>query len=120
MTVTDELLEAAKAYQADFDKGDLPMPPGRKIAVVACMDARLNPYGLLGLTEGDAHVIRNAGGVVTDDVLRSLTISQRLLGTEEIVLIHHTDGRMGCISISRSRWARSKPACPVPSASPAA
>ncbi|MBB1021200.1 carbonic anhydrase [Dietzia sp. E1] len=91
MTVTDELLEAAKAYQSDFDKGDLPMPPGRKVAVVACMDARLNPYGLLGLTEGDAHVIRNAGGVVTDDVLRSLTISQRLLGTEEIVLIHHTD-----------------------------
>ena len=91
MTVTEELLEAAKAYQSDFDKGDLPMPPGRKIAVVACMDARLNPYGLLGLTEGDAHVIRNAGGVVTDDVLRSLTISQRLLGTEEIVLIHHTD-----------------------------
>lgn len=91
MTVTNELLEAAKAYTADFDKGHLPMPPGRKIAVVACMDARLNPYGLLGLTEGDAHVIRNAGGVVTDDVLRSLTISQRLLGTEEIVLIHHTD-----------------------------
>lgn len=91
MTVTDELLEAAAAYRSDFDKGDLPMPPGRKIAVVACMDARLNPYGLLGLTEGDAHVIRNAGGVVTDDVLRSLTISQRLLGTEEIVLIHHTD-----------------------------
>ncbi|AVZ40777.1 MULTISPECIES: carbonic anhydrase [unclassified Dietzia] len=91
MTVTDELLEAARAYASDFDKGGLPMPPGRKTAVVACMDARLNPYGLLGLSEGDAHVIRNAGGVVTDDVLRSLTISQRLLGTEEIVLIHHTD-----------------------------
>ena len=91
MTVTDEFLEAARAYQSDFDKGGLPMPPGRKIAVVACMDARLNPYGLLGLSEGDAHVIRNAGGVITDDVLRSLTISQRLLGTEEIVLIHHTD-----------------------------
>lgn len=91
MTVTDELLEAATAYRSDFDKGGLPMPPGRKIAVVACMDARLNPYGLLGLSEGDAHVIRNAGGVITDDVLRSLTISQRLLGTEEIVLIHHTD-----------------------------
>ncbi|MDV7999962.1 carbonic anhydrase [Rhodococcus sp. IEGM 1408] len=91
MTVTDELLEAAEAYKAGFDKGALPMPPGRKVAVVACMDARLNPYGLLGLTEGDAHVIRNAGGVVTDDVLRSLSISQRLLGTQEIVLIHHTD-----------------------------
>ncbi len=76
---------------ASFDKGDLPMPPGRKVAVVACMDARLNPYGLLGLSEGDAHVIRNAGGVVTDDEIRSLAISQRLLGTEEIVLIHHTD-----------------------------
>lgn len=91
MTTTDELLTSAEAYAADFDKGHLPMPPGRKVAVVACMDARLNPYGLLGLTEGDAHVIRNAGGVVTDDVLRSLAISQRLLGTEEIVLIHHTD-----------------------------
>lgn len=91
MSVTDEFLASAKDYQSQFDKGDLPMPPGRKVAVVACMDARLNPYGLLGLTEGDAHVIRNAGGVVTDDVLRSLTISQRLLGTEEIVLVHHTD-----------------------------
>ncbi len=91
MSVTDELLQNAKSYEASFDKGDLPMPPGRKIAVVACMDARLNPYGLLGLQEGDAHVIRNAGGVITDDEIRSLAISQRLLGTEEIVLIHHTD-----------------------------
>ena len=91
MTVTDELVRNAEAYAARFDKGDLPLPPGRKIAIVACMDARLNPYGLLGLTEGDAHVIRNAGGVVTDDEIRSLAISQRLLGTEEIVLIHHTD-----------------------------
>ncbi len=91
MSVTDELLENAKAYAEGFDKGDLPMPPGRKIAIVACMDARLNPYGLLGLQEGDAHVIRNAGGVITDDEIRSLAISQRLLGTEEIVLIHHTD-----------------------------
>ncbi|MBW3608839.1 MAG: carbonic anhydrase, partial [Actinobacteria bacterium] len=89
MSVTDELLENAKAYAESFDKGDLPMPPGRKIAIVACMDARLNPYGLLGLQEGDAHVIRNAGGVITDDEIRSLAISQRLLGTEEIVLIHH-------------------------------
>ena len=91
MSVTDELLENAKRYEATFDKGDLPMPPGRKLAVVACMDARLNPYALLGLEEGDAHVIRNAGGVITDDEIRSLAISQRLLGTEEIVLIHHTD-----------------------------
>jgi carbonic anhydrase len=91
VSVTDELLENAKHYAAGFDKGDLPLPPARKVAVLACMDARLNPYGLLGLSEGDAHVIRNAGGVVTDDEIRSLAISQRLLGTEEIVLIHHTD-----------------------------
>ncbi|MBV9534740.1 MAG: carbonic anhydrase [Solirubrobacterales bacterium] len=91
MTATDELLANNEAYAASFDKGDLPLPPGRKVAVVACMDARLNPYGALGLSEGDAHVIRNAGGVVTDDEIRSLAISQRLLGTEEIILIHHTD-----------------------------
>jgi carbonic anhydrase len=91
MTVTDELLQNAESYAASFDKGELPLPPARKIAIVACMDARLNPYGLLGLQEGDAHVIRNAGGVITDDEIRSLAISQRLLGTEEIVLIHHTD-----------------------------
>ncbi len=91
MSVTDELVTNAEQYAKDFDKGDLPLPPGKKIAVLACMDARLNPYGLLGLQEGDAHVIRNAGGVVTDDEIRSLSISQRLLGTEEIILIHHTD-----------------------------
>jgi carbonic anhydrase len=91
MTVIDELLRNAERYAAAFDKGALPMPPATHVAVVACMDARLNPYGLLGLQEGDAHVIRNAGGVVTEDVIRSLTISQRLLGTREIVLIHHTD-----------------------------
>jgi carbonic anhydrase len=91
VSVTDELLKNAQSYAASFDKGDLPLPPGRKVAVVACMDARLNPYGLLGLSEGDAHVIRNAGGVITDDEIRSLAISQRLLGTEEIILIHHTD-----------------------------
>jgi carbonic anhydrase len=91
MSTTDELLTNAEAYAASFDAGELPLPPARKIAVLACMDARLNPYGLLGLSEGDAHVIRNAGGVVTDDEIRSLAISQRLLGTEEIVLIHHTD-----------------------------
>src|SRR2546430_1929037 len=91
MSITDELLQNNEAYAASFDKGDLPLPPGKKVAVVACMDARLNPYGALGLQEGDAHVIRNAGGVVTDDEIRSLAISQRLLGTEEIILIHHTD-----------------------------
>jgi carbonic anhydrase len=91
MSVTNELLENNEAYAAEFDKADLPLPPGKKVAVVACMDARLNVYGALGLQEGDAHVIRNAGGVVTDDEIRSLAISQRLLGTEEIILIHHTD-----------------------------
>ena len=90
MTATDDLLRNAEAYAASFDKGDLPLPPGKKVVVLACMDARLNPYGLLGLAEGDAHIIRNAGGVVTDDAIRSLAISQRLLGTEEIILIHHT------------------------------
>jgi carbonic anhydrase len=91
LTVTDELLANAERYAEAFDRGDLPMPPAKRVAVLACMDARLNPYGLLGLGEGDAHVIRNAGGVVTDDEIRSLAISQRLLGTEEIILIHHTD-----------------------------
>ena len=91
MSVTDELLANAEMYAATFDKGDLPLPPARHVAIVACMDARLNPYGLLGLSEGDAHVIRNAGGVITADELRSLAISQRLLGTKEIILIHHTD-----------------------------
>jgi carbonic anhydrase len=90
VSVTDQLLENAQSYAASFDKGDLPLPPARRVAIVACMDARLNPYALLGLSEGDAHIIRNAGGAVTTDVIRSLTISQRLLGTEEIVLIHHT------------------------------
>ena len=91
MSVTDELLDNARRYAEGFDKGGLPLPPAKGVAIVACMDARLNPYGLLGLTEGDAHVIRNAGGVITQDELRSLAISQRLLGTREIVLIHHTD-----------------------------
>jgi carbonic anhydrase len=88
---TDELIAHNEQYAASFDQGDLPLPPARKVAVVACMDARLHVHGLLGLDDGDAHVIRNAGGVVTDDAIRSLAISQRLLGTEEIVLIHHTD-----------------------------
>jgi carbonic anhydrase len=91
MSATDELLGNAERYAQEFDKGSLPMPPGKHLAVVACMDARLNVYGVLGLAEGDAHVIRNAGGVITDDAVRSLVISQRLLGTTEIVLIHHTD-----------------------------
>src|SRR6201990_837808 len=90
MSSTDDLLANNETYAASFDKGDLPLPPARKVAVVACMDARLDPQRALGLAEGDAHVIRNAGGVVTDDAIRSLAISQRLLGTEEIILIHHT------------------------------
>jgi carbonic anhydrase len=91
MSVIDEFLANNEAYAGDFSKGSLPMPPAKQIAVVVCMDARLETGVLLGLFEGDAHVIRNAGGVVTDDVIRSLTISQRLLGTREIMLIHHTD-----------------------------
>src|SRR5436309_8080577 len=91
MAVIDQLLQNAESYASGFDRGELPLPPARQVAVVACMDARLNPYGLLGLSEGDAHVIRNAGGVVSDDVVRPLAISQRLLGTREIILIHHTD-----------------------------
>ena len=91
MSVTDELLKNNEAYARSFDKGDLPMPPGKHIAVVTCMDARLSPYVMLGLHEGDAHVIRNAGGVITDDEIRSLVISQRLLGTREIMVIQHTD-----------------------------
>ena len=90
MSSTDELLANNDSYAAAFDKAELPVPPARKVAVVACMDARLSVYGMLGLSEGDAHVIRNAGGAVTDDTIRSLAISQRLLGTEEIILIHHT------------------------------
>ena len=90
MTVTDQLLENNEKYAANFS-GPLPLPPAKHIAVLACMDARLDVYGVLGLEEGESHVIRNAGGVVTDDEIRSLAISQRLLGTKEIVLIHHTD-----------------------------
>jgi carbonic anhydrase len=91
MSVTDELLQNNERYAEGFDKGDLPLPPAKGVAVVACMDARLHVNKILGLEEGDAHIIRNAGGVVTDDEIRSLAISQRLLGTSEIVLIHHTD-----------------------------
>jgi carbonic anhydrase len=91
MSVTDELLQNNERYAESFDKGNLPLPPARGVAVVACMDARLDLHKILGLEEGDAHVIRNAGGVITDDEIRSLAISQRLLGTREIILIHHTD-----------------------------
>ncbi len=90
MTVTDEYL-ANNAKYAETFVGPLPLPPSKHVAVVACMDARLDVYRILGLRDGEAHVIRNAGGVVTDDEIRSLAISQRLLGTREIILIHHTD-----------------------------
>jgi carbonic anhydrase len=90
-SVTDQLLENNRRWAEGFDKGGLPVAPGKKLAVVACMDSRFLPSRVLGLEEGDAHIIRNAGGVVTDDTIRSLALSQHLLGTEEIVLIHHTD-----------------------------
>ncbi len=90
MSVTDDLLANNAEYAEQFS-GPLPLPPAKHVAVLACMDARINVYGVLGLNEGEAHVIRNAGGVVTEDEIRSLAISQRLLGTEEIILIHHTD-----------------------------
>src|SRR4051812_26225240 len=105
MSTTDDLLRNAEKYADRFDKGDLPMPPARKVAVVACMDARLVPSAILGLSEGDAHVIRNAGGVVTDDAIRSLAISQRLLGTQEIILIHHTD--CGMLTFTDDEFKRS-------------
>jgi len=90
MSTTDELIKNNEAHAAAFQKASLPAPPTKKVAVLACMDARLDPAKALGLEEGDAHVIRNAGGVATEDAIRSLVISQRLLGTEEIILIHHT------------------------------
>jgi len=102
VSVTDEYLKNNETYVAHFP-GELPLPPARKTAVVACMDARVNPYGALGLSEGDSHVIRNAGGVVTDDTIRSLAISQHLLGTEEIVLIHHTD--CGMVTFTDEQFA---------------
>jgi len=105
MSSTDDLLRNAGEYAAGFDKGELPLPPARKVAVIACMDARLVPSRILGLKEGDAHVIRNAGGVVTDDAIRSLAISQRLLGTQEIVLLHHTD--CGMLTFSDDDFKRS-------------
>ena len=104
MSTTDQLLRNNEAYAESFDKGELPLPPAKKVAVLACMDARIVPSRILGLEEGDAHVIRNAGGVVTDDEIRSLAISQRLLGTEEIVLIHHTD--CGMLTFNDDEFAR--------------
>jgi carbonic anhydrase len=91
VSATDDLLKRNEEYAAGFEKGDLPIPPAKGVAVVACMDARLDVVAMLGMEVGDAHIIRNAGGVVTDDEIRSLAISQRLLGTTEVVLIHHTD-----------------------------
>jgi carbonic anhydrase len=105
MSATDDVLQNNEQYASSFDKADLPLPPARKLAVVACMDARIVVSRVLGLDEGDAHVIRNAGGVITDDAIRSLAISQRLLGTEEIVLIHHTD--CGMLTFSDDDFKRS-------------
>ncbi len=103
MTETDRLLENARAYAEDFDGPDLPAPPSKRVAVLACIDARLVPTRLLGLVEGEAHIVRNAGGVVTEDAIRSLSLSQHLLGTEEIVLIHHTD--CGMLKITDEEFA---------------
>ena len=100
MTVVQEFLKANEAYAANFQKGDLPMPPARHVAVLTCMDARLHPSRFLGLEEGDAHVIRNAGGRASDDAIRSLVISEQLLGTNTIVVIHHTD--CGMLTFSNS------------------
>ena len=105
MSATDELLANNAEYAEKFDKGGLPLPPAKKVAIIACMDARVMPALILGLKEGEAHVIRNAGGVVTDDEIRSLAISQRLLGTEEIILIHHTDCGMLTFSDDEFRQA---------------
>jgi len=104
MSVTDELIANNAEYAAGFS-GPLPLPPAKHVAVLACMDARINVYGVLGLHEGEAHVIRNAGGVVTEDEIRSLAISQRLLGTEEIILIHHTD--CGMLTFTDDEFKRS-------------
>jgi len=105
MSATDELLANARRYADSFDKGGRPLPPAKKVAVVACMDARILPSYVLGLDVGDAHVIRNAGGVVSADTIRSLTISQRLLGTEEVILLHHTD--CGMLTFSDDDFRRS-------------
>jgi carbonic anhydrase len=103
MTVLPEILDANAAYAAAFDKGELPLPPARRFAIVTCMDARLDPARYAGLSEGDAHVIRNAGGIVTDDALRSLVISHWLLGTQEAFVIGHTDCGMETFSDDQLR-----------------
>jgi carbonic anhydrase len=103
VSATDDLLRNAEAFAAGFDGRDLPARPARGVAVVACMDARLNPADLLGLADGDAHVIRNAGGAITDDEIRSLAVSQRLLGTEEVMLIQHT--RCGMLTFTDDEFA---------------
>jgi carbonic anhydrase len=105
MSATDDLLQNTREYAASFDKGEVPLLPARKVAVLACMDSRMDLVGLLGLELGDAHMIRNAGGVVTDDAIRSLAISQRMLGTREIVLLHHTD--CGMLTFSDDEFKRS-------------
>jgi carbonic anhydrase len=105
MSATDDLLQNASAYAESFDNGEVPLRPARKVAVLACMDSRMDLVGLLGLELGDAHMIRNAGGVVTDDAIRSLAISQRMLGTREIVLLHHTD--CGMLTFSDDEFKRS-------------
>jgi carbonic anhydrase len=100
---TDRLVENARAYAERFEGSNLSAPPSKRVAVLACMDARLIPSRILGLNEGDAHVIRNAGGIVTEDAIRSLALSQHLLGTEEIVLIHHTD--CGMLTVTDEEFA---------------
>ena len=102
MSETDALLTGAARHAASFDGGGLPPQPARRVAVVTCMDARVDPARILGLRDGDAHVLRNAGAVVTDDLLRSLAASQRLLGTAEVMLIHHTE--CGVLTYSDARW----------------
>lgn len=97
MSVTEEYLANNREYAKSF-QGPLPLPPAKQVAIVACMDSRINVFGALGIKEGEAHVIRNAGGVVTEDEIRSLAISQRLMGTKEIILIHHTDCGMQTFS----------------------
>jgi carbonic anhydrase len=103
MSSTDDVLRNNQAYAASFDHGELPAPPARRLVVVTCMDARIDVHAVLGLAEGDAHVLRNAGGVVTDDTIRSLAISQRMLGTEEVLLMHHT--RCGMQSFTDEEFA---------------
>jgi carbonic anhydrase len=104
VTATDDLLANNAAYAASFDSSGRPLRPARKLTVVACMDSRLDLFGLLGLEQGDAHMLRNAGGVVTDDMIRSLAISQRRLGTEEIIVIHHTD--CGMLTVTDADFKR--------------